>query len=70
MSTASAINESNASNSMSEVDDVNMFQAARRNGRRNALADVGEQVVQGKFFCSLLNKQHFIFLSKYINVII
>jgi len=27
-----------------------MFQAARRNGRRNALADVGEQVVQGKFF--------------------
>jgi hypothetical protein len=50
MSTASAINESNASNSMSEVDDVNMFQAARRNGRRNALGDLGEQVAQGKFF--------------------
>ncbi|CAF1481969.1 unnamed protein product [Adineta steineri] len=33
-------------NSIPEVDDINMFQAARRNGRRNALADLGEQLSQ------------------------
>lgn len=55
MSAASATNNSNTANSISEVDDVNMFQAARRNGRRNALADLGEHVIQG-------NLNMFIFL--------
>jgi hypothetical protein len=50
MSAAATDNSTNTSNSISEVDDVNMFQAARRNGRRNALADLGEQVAQGEFF--------------------
>ena len=45
---AAASDNNTSSNSMSEVDDVNMFQAARRNGRRNALADFGEQLMQGK----------------------
>jgi hypothetical protein len=57
MSATSAINNNSTSNSLSEVDDVNMFAAARRNGRRNALADVGAQMIQGKFFFfHLLNK--------------
>jgi hypothetical protein len=60
MSAASTINDSNASNSMSEVDDVNMFQAVRRNGRRNALADLGEQIVQGKFFFFFFSSSLFI----------
>ncbi|CAF0800125.1 unnamed protein product [Adineta ricciae] len=42
----SASNTTNPSNSTSEVDDINLFQAARRNGRRNALADLGEQLSQ------------------------
>ena len=40
-------NNSTASNTISTVDDVNLFQAARKNGRRNALGDVGEQALQG-----------------------
>jgi hypothetical protein len=60
MSAASTINDSNASNSMSEVDDVNMFQAVRRNGRRNALADLGEQIVQGKFIFFFFSSSLFI----------
>jgi len=51
---AATTNNNNTSNSMSEVDDVNMFQAARRNGRRNALGDVGEQLAQGEFCFFLL----------------
>ncbi|UJR08970.1 hypothetical protein I4U23_013221 [Adineta vaga] len=43
---ASTSNTNNSSNSVSEVDDINLFQAARRNGRRNALADLGEQISQ------------------------
>jgi hypothetical protein len=50
MMSATASNNSNTSNSISEVDDINMFQAARRNGRRNALPDLGEQISQGKLF--------------------
>jgi hypothetical protein len=50
MSTASATDNSNTSNIISEVDDVNMFQAARRNGRRNALGDLEEQLTQGNCF--------------------
>jgi len=50
MMSATASNNSNTSNSISEVDDINMFQAARRNGRRNALADLGEQLSQGRLF--------------------
>lgn len=49
MSAAATMNTNNTSNAISEVDDVNMFQAARRNGRRNALADLGEQIIQGNF---------------------
>ena len=48
MSTTAAANNNN---SISEVDDVNMCQAARRNGRRNALGDLGEQLVQGELVC-------------------
>jgi hypothetical protein len=32
---------------ISESEDMKMFQAARRAGRRNALADLGEQLTQG-----------------------
>ena len=49
MSAAATSNSNNTSNSISEVDDVNMFQAARRNGRRNALGDLGESLAQGEF---------------------
>lgn len=34
--------------SISEAEDMKMFQAARRNGRRNALGDLGEQLAQGQ----------------------
>lgn len=33
--------------SISEAEDVKMFQAARRAGRRNALGDLGDQLAQG-----------------------
>ena len=50
MSATASINTNNTS--ISEMDDTNMFQAARRNGRRNALGDLGEQLVQGELmFC-------------------
>lgn len=45
---AIATNGIDASHSMSTVDDINMFQAARRNGRRNAIGDLGVQLTQGK----------------------
>ena len=61
MSASSSTNNTNTSNLISEVDDVNMFQAARRGGRRNALGDLGEQILQGKFFICLLNKYYFYF---------
>jgi hypothetical protein len=35
--------------SISEAEDMKMFQAARRTGRRNALGDLGEQLSQGEF---------------------
>ncbi len=57
-------NNNNTLNSVSEIDDINMFQAARRNGRRNALGDLGEQILQGKFVNNL-NKYTFIYFSKY-----
>lgn len=44
---ASAAANTPPTNSMPEVDDMNMFQAARRGGRRNALGDFGEQFSQG-----------------------
>jgi hypothetical protein len=65
MSAAATSNSNNTSNSISEVDDVNMFQAARRNGRRNALGDLGEQLAQGEFsflFLYLLNKYFLFYL--------
>jgi hypothetical protein len=49
MSATASINTNNTS--IPEIDDVNMFQAARRNGRRNALGDLGEQLVQGELVC-------------------
>jgi hypothetical protein len=55
-SATATTNNSNTSNSISEVDDVNMFQAARQTGRRNALGDLGEQLVQGKIDICLLNE--------------
>jgi hypothetical protein len=48
MSATATTNNNNSLNSIPEVDDANMFQAARRNGRRNALGDLGEQLLQGK----------------------
>jgi hypothetical protein len=47
MSATTSANDNN-NTSISEIDDVNMCQAARRNGRRNALGDLGEQLIQGK----------------------
>ena len=32
---------------ISEAEDMKMFQAARRNGRRNALGDLSEHLTQG-----------------------
>jgi len=42
-------NTAEAIASISEAEDMKMFQAARRNGRRNALGDLSEQLAQGKF---------------------
>ena len=55
MSASAADNGNNTSNSISEVDDVNMFQAARRGGRRNALADLDEQLTQGELCIFLID---------------
>jgi hypothetical protein len=47
-----AKNNSNTSetiNSISEAEDMKMFQAARRSGRRNALGDLSEHLAQSKF---------------------
>ncbi len=51
MSTTSKNNNNTAEAiaSISEAEDMKMFQAARRNGRRNALGDLSEQLAQGKF---------------------
>ena len=46
MSAASG-NLANRMNSASNVDDLSMFQAMRQVGRRNAMADLGEQLAQG-----------------------
>jgi hypothetical protein len=35
--------------SISEAEDMKMFQAARRNGRRNALGDLSEHLAHGEF---------------------
>jgi len=35
--------------SISEAEDMKMFQAARRTGRRNALGDLSEHLSQGEF---------------------
>ena len=45
--TASSSSSGSSASAISEVEDVNMFQAARRTGRRNALGDLGEQLAQG-----------------------
>ncbi|CAF2662457.1 unnamed protein product [Rotaria sp. Silwood2] len=42
-------------NSLSTEDDGNMFQAARQNGRRNALADLGTQLAQ--FHASMVSSE-------------
>ncbi|UJR37240.1 hypothetical protein I4U23_029949 [Adineta vaga] len=39
-------NTTESSNTISEDDDVKMFQAARRTGRRNAMGDLNEQLTQ------------------------
>jgi hypothetical protein len=45
---ATAKSNTEPSSSISESEDMKMFQAARRNGRRNALGDLSEQLAQGK----------------------
>lgn len=35
-------------NTVSDVDDMGMFHAMRATGRRNAMADLGEQLAQGR----------------------
>ena len=61
MSATAAGNPNDKLNPISEVDDVNMFQAARRNGRRNALGDVGEVLVQGKIHRLLTHRSSKLF---------
>ncbi len=34
---------------ISDAEDMKMFQAARRNGRRNALGDLSEHLAHGEF---------------------
>ncbi|CAF2460543.1 unnamed protein product [Rotaria sp. Silwood2] len=49
---ASATSDSNTNETtppISEAEDMKMFQAARRAGRRNALGDLSEQFTQGEF---------------------
>jgi hypothetical protein len=61
---ASASSNSSTATSMSEADDANMFQAARRSGRRNALGDLEEQLTQGKScFFLIVNNILFFLLS-------
>ena len=51
-----AINDNNMSISISEIDDINMFHAALQRGRRNAVANLEEQLALCKIFsfCSRL----------------
>ena len=46
---ATAAKYIDTTNSISEDDEVYLFHAARQNGRRNALPDLGTQLTQGKF---------------------
>lgn len=43
--------KSDDSSLISEDEDMKMFQAARRSGRRNALGDLAEQLPAGKVYC-------------------
>jgi hypothetical protein len=54
---------------ISEAEDVKMFQAARRNGRRNALGDLSEQLAQGEFDFHTKFSRHFFFCSRWFKFI-
>lgn len=42
-------NTTDSANTITESEDLNMFQAARRTGRRNALGDLSEHLSQGNY---------------------
>lgn len=52
MSTTSKSNSNTAdsANTITESEDLNLFQAARRTGRRNALGDLSEHLSKGNYF--------------------
>jgi hypothetical protein len=54
-------NSNETLSTISEAEDMKMFQASRRAGRRNALGDLSEQLAQGEYY-SLQN----IFLKIFI----
>lgn len=67
MSTASKNNSNTADTAaaaaaISEAEDMTMFQAARRTGRRNALGDLSEHLAQGKLISFSLQIRLFFFL--------
>ncbi len=62
-------NTTESSNSISEADDMKMFQAARRTGRRNAMGDLGEQFIKSKFYYQRNFLFKSIFYSECLNFI-
>ena len=48
MAASNSSNVPDSTNQISDAEDTNMFQAARRSGRRNALPDLGEHLFQRK----------------------
>jgi hypothetical protein len=47
MSSSGSINAISGQSTMLNIDEINIFQAVRRTGRRNAIGDLGEQIIQG-----------------------
>ena len=58
-------NTTESSNSISEADDMRMFQAARRTGRRNAMGDLSEQLAQSKLYFHRNYSHQYIFYSEW-----
>lgn len=54
----STSHKNDSANSISETEDMKLFQAARRTGRRNACGDMGDQFSQGKKFVLLFSSRN------------